>query len=194
MERGRPARNRRRGRPRRLRSRPPLALSFCPSGHQAGKPDVLGAMEGGACKPASVRRSCDLPAVISLGPLSPRVSEHPTRGFIAARTTPLRLFGFAPGRVYRALPVTREAVGSYPTVSPLPRLREAVCSLRHFPWGCPRWALPTALSYGGRTFLVEEPSAGLSYRPATERLAAIAQRPNSMIALIGYHNACGNGN
>jgi hypothetical protein len=135
---------------------------------------------GGACKPALVRRPCGLPAVISLGRSSPSASEHPTRGFITARTAPLRLFGFAPGRVYRALPVAREAVGSYPTVSPLPRFRKAVCFLWHFPWGYPRWALPTALSYGGRTFLVEEPLAGRTFRPATEPLAAIAQRPAPM--------------
>jgi hypothetical protein len=32
------------------------------------------------------------------------------------------LFGLAPGVVYRAAPVARRAVGSYPTLSPLPRL------------------------------------------------------------------------
>jgi len=30
---------------------------------------------------------------------------------------------------------------------------QAVCFLWHFPWGCPRWALPTAVPCGARTFL-----------------------------------------
>ena len=42
----------------------------------------------------------------------------------------------------------------------------AVYFLWHFPWGCPRWALPTALSDGGRTFLVELAPAATVQRPA----------------------------
>ena len=48
------------------------------------------------------------------------------------------LFGFAPGGVCRAAPVAGRAVGSYPTLSPLPRNPVAVCFLWHFPWGRPR--------------------------------------------------------
>jgi hypothetical protein len=51
------------------------------------------------------------------------------------------------------LAVARSAVGSYPTVSPLPHLREAVCFL----WPCPSplgaQALPGSLPVGARTFL-----------------------------------------
>src|SRR5260370_8969245 len=57
--------------------------------------------------------------VISLGWLSPATS----RGLPAAQTTRAGsrcLFGLAPTGGYRATPVTRRAVGSYPTVSPLP--------------------------------------------------------------------------
>src|SRR2546425_4799006 len=57
--------------------------------------------------------------VISLGWLSPATS----RGLPAAQTTRAGsrcLFGLAPTGGYRAAPVTRRAVGSYPTVSPLP--------------------------------------------------------------------------
>ena len=43
------------------------------------------------------------------------------------------LFGLAPGGVYRAVPVTRSAVGSYPTLSPLPAHARAVYFLWHFP-------------------------------------------------------------
>ena len=47
---------------------------------------------------------------------------------------PRRLFGLAPAGVYHAAGVTTGAVGSYPTVSPLPAIeQQAVCSL----WHCP---------------------------------------------------------
>src|SRR5438477_6870198 len=57
--------------------------------------------------------------VISLGWLSPATS----RGLPAARATRAGsrcLLGLAPTGGYRATPVARRAVGSYPTVSPLP--------------------------------------------------------------------------
>src|SRR6267143_2116515 len=57
--------------------------------------------------------------VISLGWLSPVTSC----GLPAAQTTRAGsrcLFGLAPTGGYRATPVARRAVGSYPTVSPLP--------------------------------------------------------------------------
>ncbi len=44
-------------------------------------------------------------------------------------------------------------VVSYTTVSPLPGLLLAVCSLWHFPAGHPGWVLPTTLPCGVRTFL-----------------------------------------
>ena len=62
------------------------------------------------------------------------------------------LFGIAPGGACRASPVASPAVGSYPTVSPLPWIRRtqlpgtmADFSLWRFPWGCPRRALPGTL-------------------------------------------------
>src|SRR5438445_717305 len=57
--------------------------------------------------------------VISLGWLSPATS----RGLPAAQTTRAGsrcLLGLAPTGGYRAVPVARPAVGSYPTFSPLP--------------------------------------------------------------------------
>src|SRR5437660_12271095 len=57
--------------------------------------------------------------VISLGWLSPATS----RGLPAAQTTRAGsrcLLGLAPTGGYRAAPVARRAVGSYPTFSPLP--------------------------------------------------------------------------
>jgi hypothetical protein len=55
------------------------------------------------------------------------------------------LFGLAPGGVCHAASVARRAVRSCRTLSPLPSIPKnqwAVCSLWHFPWGCPRRELP----------------------------------------------------
>ena len=66
----------------------------------------------------------------------------------AARNRRPFLFGLAPGGVYPATPVAGGAVRSYRTLSPLPPdpgrnlHAPAVCFLWHFPWGCPRRALP----------------------------------------------------
>src|SRR5947207_11205928 len=90
--------------------------------------------------------------------------EQPTRtasltspcGVIAFANGPAlpSLFGFAPGVVCHAVSVAGYAVRSYRTFSPLlppplipppqageGRVGEAVRSLWHFPWGCPRRTL-----------------------------------------------------
>jgi hypothetical protein len=93
-----------------------------------------------ACKPGSVGRA---PKRRPDGHFSrdavARVLQQPTRGSMlrARALTPLsrravsrRLFGLAPAGVYRAAPVAGSAVGSYPTVSPLPavsRRRSLLC-------------------------------------------------------------------
>lgn len=60
------------------------------------------------------------------------------------------LFGLASGGACRALPVAGQAVGPYPTVSPLPgrasRPGPAVSSLWRFPSGYPGRALPGAVA------------------------------------------------
>jgi len=43
------------------------------------------------------------------------------------------LYGLAPDGVYPASPVTKAAVRSYRTFSPLPDSYQAVCFLWHFP-------------------------------------------------------------
>src|SRR5689334_18672081 len=86
--------------------------------------------------------------------------ERPTRGSrfpaLSVRAGPRRLFGLAPTGGCRATPVAGCAVGSYPAVSPLPALRQAVCFL----WPCPSprgaQALPGSLPCGARTFLGPE--------------------------------------
>src|SRR5271167_1409606 len=79
-----------------------------------------------ACKPGSVRPplSGKRDGHSSGPPVAGRFSR-PTRApgpakpaDLAAGATPL--FGLAPGGACHAVPVTRSAVGSYPTLSPLP--------------------------------------------------------------------------
>src|SRR5207237_7415777 len=87
-----------------------------------------------------------------LGWLSPATS----RGLPAAQATRAGsrcLLGLAPTGGYRATPVARRAVGSYPTVSPLPLESRAVCSLWPFPSPHGAQALPGSLPCGARTFL-----------------------------------------
>ena len=72
----------------------------------------------GACKPASVRQeSAGRPFISDCRCRQP---QAPYPRVQAARTAPLRLFGFAPSRVYLASGIAAGAVGSYPAVSPLP--------------------------------------------------------------------------
>src|SRR6266566_2295182 len=90
--------------------------------------------------------------VISLGWLSPATSS----GLPTAQTTRAGsrcLLGLAPTGGCRAAPVTKRAVGSYPTVSPLPLIFRAVCFLWPSPSPCGAQALPGSLPYGARTFL-----------------------------------------
>ena len=94
------------------------------------------------CKPGSVI------VAIYLDFLLPRRSSSLPAG--SERTTHL-LLDFAPDEVYRALTVTNQAVGSYPTVSPLPASRRSIlcgtfCSKRSR-------ELPGIMFYGARTFL-----------------------------------------
>src|SRR3954453_16775003 len=52
----------------------------------------------------------------------PPLAAYPRLG-LAVRVAPCRLFGLAPAGGYPATTVTSGAVGSYPTVSPLPGSR-----------------------------------------------------------------------
>ena len=111
---------------------------------------------------------------IHLGRPSPDASRNqPGRlawkraGTLADPAPPL--FGFAPGGVYRAASVTGRAVGSYPTLSPLPRPkpgRFAFCGT--FPGVAPAGRYPAPCFRGARTFLPSGLSAdaGAAARPA----------------------------
>src|SRR5688500_17425071 len=102
------------------------------------------------CKPGSVPPLAGSGGHFSGTGLAPGL-ERPTRKASAVRVvTKPSLFGLSPGGVCPAGPVTRTAVRSYRTVSPLPTARDeharpAVCFLWHFPWPRDRLPLTTTL-------------------------------------------------
>ena len=83
-------------------------------------------------------------------------------------------------------------VSSYLTFSPLPwravrepplqRRNQAVWSLWHFPWGCPRWGLPSTLPCGARTFLRRHDAQPAIIWPAP-RPFEICQTPSGNTAV-----------
>lgn len=94
-------------------------------------------------------------AVIPLGRVLPPASSAPPEDS-AGRVIVLCLSLLHAGFAEHAESPPRLGV-SYTSVSPLQGDRPlAVCSLWHFPSGHPAWALPSALPYGGRTFLSRE--------------------------------------
>jgi len=67
---------------------------------------------------------------------------------------PTPLFGLAPNGVSLATFVTKSAVRSYRTISPLLFQRTAVYFLLHFPLAFATQTLSGVLPYGARTFLI----------------------------------------
>jgi len=113
-----------------------------------------------ACKPGSV--PVHLAAIqamtIHLGCLLPDTScDTPGRrpeNRSDWQASPPSLFGLAPGGVYRAVPVTGNAVRSYRTLSPLPTSQDrrfAFCGT--FPGVAPAGRYPAPFFRGARTFL-----------------------------------------
>ena len=102
-------------------------------------------MRSPACKPGSV--GCLHPDGHSSRNAVTRILQQPTRGVLIEVGASRRLFGLAPAGVYRAVPVTRHAVGSYPTFSPLPAARATgglfSVALSVTPGGVPRRYLAT---------------------------------------------------
>jgi len=101
---------------------------------------------------------------IHLGSRFPGTSSGLPGSRMADRTSPRRapaardfsLLGLAPGGVYLARLVTQPAGALLPhrfTLTSIAEANEAVCFLWHYPWPCGRWALPTTVSSGARTFL-----------------------------------------
>ena len=127
---------------------------------------------GRACKPDSVRRrsahgALQTAAIIPLGPGSHRDSSSLPEGFqlklacanmkservhlherrsLSRASSPL-LFGLAPRGVFRALAIASEAVGSYPTFSPLPNDASIAKTSRRFPCAMPPCCAPPAVCF-----------------------------------------------
>lgn len=137
---------------------------------------------GGFPRPVSrvLSKQKILRTVISLGMRSPALSSGLPAASLSKRTASRRLFGLAPAGVYRAVRVATNAVGSYPTFSPLPTLsrgRFVFCgTVRHRINGAQ--ALPGSLSM--------EPGLS-SKRESSFRVATVRPResPSRMIPWNG---------
>jgi len=75
------------------------------------------------------------------------------RNFVE-RQNLLLLFGLALGGVYHAISITRNAVRSYRTISPLPKRRYIFCGT--FPRVTPAGSYPAPSFYRARTFLFKK--------------------------------------
>jgi hypothetical protein len=161
-----------------------------------------------AYKPGSVRRAGPSAMAIHLGRLSPGASSNQPgqRCGNALRTAECRasmpsLFGFAPGGVCPAAPVTSRAVRSYRTLSPLLSLqayralrapgllglaramrsissgkRFAFCGT--FPGVAPAGNYPAPCFRGARTFL----HLKRALQPQGPQRARLKQRPSGQLA------------
>ncbi len=103
---------------------------------------------------------------MSLGPPLPTASNAlPGGPSDAGRVIP-PYSGFLPVRFTKPERSPAPLVRSYRTVSPLPRRADprdvAVCSLLHWLWSRDRWALPTTVPCGARTFLHPRAPCGAS--------------------------------
>ena len=126
-----------------------------------------------AYKPRSVPRRV---AVIYLGRQLPAASSSlPETGGGASSAS--SLLGLAPGGVCLAAHVATRAGKLLPYRFTLTTEQTvAVCSLWHFPWGHPHWALPSTLPYGARTFLgkLSQPAITPSTPPSVMTTVSIA--------------------
>ncbi len=138
-----------------------------------------------SCKPGSVPREGGRPFLWDRARARSR-TIYPEAARVVASAS---LCDLSPGGVCLAGPVTRAAVRSYRTLSPLPPAQtpgsEAVYSLLHFPWPRGRLPLATTLTRGARTFLPrdrtrERPSGPLAdHEHSTKEPAGPAQPSGS---------------
>ena len=138
------------------------------------------------CKPGSVWLGVAQRGGHSSGTSVAERLTRPTRAALAGNGPP-PLCGLAPGGVCHAASVTVRAVGSYPTLSPLPvarrHRRSAFCGT--FPGVAPAGCYPAPCFRGARTFLPSGLSAGAGAaarpagRPYVAATAAKGNRPRA---------------
>lgn len=114
--------------------------------------------------------SSNLPENFGRADLSPVALKFPSR---KAGSVPL--FGFAPGDAYPAICVTTDAVGSYPTISPLPAHGFPCIPAVYFLWRSCRITPP------GRYPAPRPLESGLSSR---RRILRAATRPTPTTLFI----------
>jgi hypothetical protein len=117
--------------------------------------------------------------VISLRMRSPASSSSLPAASFPRWTTFRRIFGLAPAGVYHAVSVSGNAVGSYPTFSPLPV--KAVCFLWHYP------------SHGDHSPYAQELPGNLSKEPglSSGRERVRIPRPSDQLPFLKYKRADG---
>jgi hypothetical protein len=95
------------------------------------------------------------------------------RDSVSRASSPL-LFGLAPRGVFRALAIAGEAVGSYPTFSPLPNDASIARRLAGFPARCHRAALRRRFIFCGtiRSLASRTKPPGVTRRVALSRVLA----------------------
>ena len=107
------------------------------------------------------------------------------------------LFGLAPGGVYRAAPVSRRAVRSYRTLSPLPvgfatNWRFAFCGT--FPGVAPAGRYPAPCFRGARTFLPLQVSHSKARSSSRLTPKALYRRNGGLRKQLGHESyICGRG-
>jgi hypothetical protein len=149
-----------------------------------GERQAVNPPHAASCRAASVRQGIKCQTVCKPGSVPPP-REHGRSFLLADRCRPApatypdiwggdprrracttSLFGLAPGGVYRAVSVAVDAVGSYPTLSPLPTSkgrRFAFCGT--VPRVTPGGRYPPPFHRGARTFL-DTPKHAATVRPS----------------------------
>jgi hypothetical protein len=154
-----------------------------------------------ACKPGSVpgpyspmddHSSANRVATAVKLPTRASGLKRPCGGFLADQPAMRPLFGIAPGGACLTVPVARPVVGSYSTVSPLPRRAGQSLLCGAFPGVAPAGRYPAPCLHGARTFLGMSPPRGHPAIRATGGISANADRinPSLLPHLLAGRQTC----
>ncbi len=144
-------------------------------------------MTGSCRKPSSVRPRADGWSSIWDGRRRPPRATYPRlpRKTWTVWVTPRRLLGLAPTGGYRAIAVASNAVGSYPTVSPLPLLGRSILCGPYRRLTAPRCYLavyPVELGLSSTHRPREKTAAAtIAHDPSIVTLNLAAPRPSSYL-------------